>query len=138
MKQNSKIIVLTGGIASGKTTVGKILKDKGYQVVESDKIVHELYCVKTKVYKKLIEEFGKEIAGDGEINRKKLGDIVFKDSSKIKKLNKIVHKYVVKELIKRIKDNEKKIIFLDIPLMIEEKEKLEKYGLNYDEIWLIK
>lgn len=138
MRRNSKVIVLTGGIASGKSTVGKILKDKGYQVVESDKIVHELYYKNTEVYTKLIKEFGKEIAGDREINRKKLGNIVYKDKSKINKLNKIVHKHVVKELIREIEDNNKDIIFLDIPLMVEEKKKLEKYGLEYDEIWLIK
>ncbi len=138
MRQNSKVIVLTGGIASGKSTVGKILRDKGYQVEESDKIVHKLYNKNTEVYNKLVKVFGKEIAGDKEINRKKLSDIVYKEKSKIKKLNKIVHKYVVKELIRKIEDNNKDIIFLDIPLMIEEKKKLEKYGLEYDEIWLIK
>ncbi|MDW7667777.1 MAG: dephospho-CoA kinase, partial [Bacillota bacterium] len=89
-------------------------------------------------YAKLVKQFGKEIAGGKEINRKKLSNIVYKEKGKIKKLNKIVHKYVVKELIKRIEDNNKDIIFLDIPLMIEEKKKLETYGLEYDEIWLIK
>ncbi|MDW7668624.1 MAG: dephospho-CoA kinase, partial [Bacillota bacterium] len=53
MSQNNKVIVLTGGIASGKSTVGKILKDKGYQVIESDKIVHKLYNKNTEVYAKL-------------------------------------------------------------------------------------
>jgi dephospho-CoA kinase len=138
MKQNKKIIVLTGGIASGKSTVGKILKDRGYEVVESDKIVHKLYSKNSEVYNLIIEEFGTEVAGEDSINRKKLGNIVFNDDKKIKKLNKIVHKYVVKELIKRCNQNEDDIIFLDIPLMIEEKDKLEKYGLEYDEIWLIK
>jgi dephospho-CoA kinase len=138
MKQNKKIIVLTGGIASGKSTVGKILKDRGYEVVESDKIVHKLYSKNSEVYNLIIKEFGSEVAGEDSINRKKLGNIVFNDDKKIKKLNKIVHKYVVKELIKRCNENEDDIIFLDIPLMIEEKYKLEKYGLEYDEIWLIK
>ena len=138
MKQNKKIIVLTGGIASGKSTVGKILKDRGYEVVESDKIVHKLYSKNSEVYNLIIKEFGTEVAGEDSINRKKLGNIVFNDDKKIKKLNRIVHKYVVKELIKRCNQNEDDIIFLDIPLMIEEKYKLEKYGLEYDEIWLIK
>lgn len=138
MKQNKKIIVLTGGIASGKSTVGKILKDRGYEVVESDKIVHKLYSKNSEVYNLIIKEFGTEVAGEDSINRKKLGNIVFNDDKKIKKLNRIVHKHVVKELIKRCNQNEDDIIFLDIPLMIEEKDKLEKYGLEYDEIWLIK
>jgi dephospho-CoA kinase len=138
MKQNKKIIVLTGGIASGKSTVGNILKEMGYEVVESDKIVHKLYSKNSEVYNLIIKEFGSEVAGEDSINRKKLGNIVFNDDKKIKKLNKIVHKYVVKELIKRCNENEDDIIFLDIPLMIEEKYKLEKYGLEYDEIWLIK
>jgi len=138
MKQNKKIIILTGGIASGKSTVGNILKEMGYEVVESDKIVHKLYSKNSEVYNLIIKEFGSEVAGEDSINRKKLGNIVFNDDKKIKKLNKIVHKYVVKELIKRCNENEDDIIFLDIPLMIEEKYKLEKYGLEYDEIWLIK
>ena len=138
MKLNKKVVVLTGGIASGKSTVGNILKEKGYEVVESDKIVHQLYNKNTEVYKKLTEEFGEKIAGEESINRKKLAGIVYGDKSKLKKLNKIVHEHVIIELLKRVKSSKKDIIFLDIPLMIEEKEKLEKYGLVYDEIWLVK
>src|SRR6056297_2122422 len=138
MKLNKKVVVLTGGIASGKSTVGNILKEKGYEVVESDKIVHQLYNKNTEVYKKLTEEFGEKIAGEKSINRKKLAGIVYGDKSKLKKLNKIVHEHVIIELLKRVKSSKKDIIFLDIPLMIEEKEKLEKYGLVYDEIWLVK
>src|SRR6056297_1875162 len=137
MKLNKKIIVITGGIASGKSTVGKILQEKGYQVVESDKIVHELYKKNSKVYKFLVSEFGKVAEGKKEINRKKLATIVYGDKSKIKKLNQIVHKYVVKELMEKAKIIEQEIVFLDIPLMIEEKERLENHGLIYDEIWLI-
>jgi len=137
MKLNKKIIVITGGIASGKSTVGKILQEKGYQVVESDKIVHELYKKNSKVYKFLVSEFGKVVEGKKEINRKKLATIVYGDKSKIKKLNQIVHKYVVKELMEKAKIIEQEIVFLDIPLMIEEKERLENHGLIYDEIWLI-
>lgn len=138
MKQNRKIIVLTGGIASGKSTVGNILKDRGYEVVESDKIVHNLYSKNSEVYNLIIKEFGEEVAGEDSINRKKLGNIVFNNDKKIKRLNKIVHEHVVIELIKRCNGNDDDIIFLDIPLMIEEKDKLEKYGLEYDEIWLVK
>src|SRR6056297_143615 len=137
MKLNKKIIVLTGGIASGKSTVGKILQEKGYQVVESDKIVHKLYEKNSKVYKYLVEEFGNIIEGEKEINRKKLASIVYRDKSKIRKLNKIVHKYVVKELMAKAKIIDEEIVFLDIPLMIEEKERLENHGLIYDKIWLI-
>jgi len=138
MKRSNQVVVITGGIASGKSTAGKILRENGYKVVESDIIVHQLYNKDSEIYEKLIKEFGEEIAGEKAINRKTLGKIVFKDKEKLRKLNDIVHKYVVEELIRKSIDSDYNIVFLDIPLMIEEREKLKDYGLFYDEIWLIK
>jgi len=97
-----------------------------------------MYNKDSEIYEKLIKEFGEEIAGEKAINRKTLGKIVFKDKEKLRKLNDIVHKYVVEELIRKSIDSDYNIVFLDIPLMIEEREKLKDYGLFYDEIWLIK
>jgi dephospho-CoA kinase len=62
---------------------------------------------------------------------------VFADDKKRKEINKIVHKLVVEELNEAIANTEQKIVFLDIPLAIEENEKLNEYGLNYDELWLV-
>ncbi|RKD33172.1 dephospho-CoA kinase [Thermohalobacter berrensis] len=143
MKQNNikaKIIGITGGIASGKSTVTGILKDKGYPVIDADIISREVVNVGKPAYSDIVNEFGEDILNrDLTINRKKLGDIIFKNEEFRKKLNKIVHPRVVQEIKDKIVEYSKRsnVIFLDIPLLIEEREKLNDYGLIFDEIWLV-
>lgn len=139
MNQNKPyIIALTGGIATGKSTVSKFIKEFGYEVLDSDKIVHDSYSKDSKVYHQIISTFGEQILNKfKEIDRKKLGDIVFNNSNKLKKLNSIVHEHVINELIKGIEKSSDKLIFLDIPLLIEEIDNLKDMGLKFNEIWLI-
>lgn len=140
MKQNKRqrIIIITGSIGTGKSTAVNIISKMGYKVLDSDKIVHDGYKVGRKMHDEVLNNFGYEVIdSDGEINRQKLGEIVFNDKASLEKLNEIVHKFVVEELLLGIKNCNEKIIFLDIPLVLEEKNNLEKYGLIYDEIWLI-
>lgn len=144
MKQNktnyTKIIGLTGGIATGKSTVTKILKELEYVVIDADKIAREVVEPYKPAYLDIVKEFGKEILDENkQIDRKKLAEIIFKDVQKRRKLNQIVHPRVIQEMINKIKQfcDENKIIFLDIPLLIEEKAILEKQGLKFDEIWLV-
>ncbi|WP_427338945.1 dephospho-CoA kinase [Caloranaerobacter sp. DY30410] len=144
MKQNkvnyAKIIGLTGGIATGKSTVAKLLKEFGYVVIDADKIAREVVDVGKMAYLDIVKEFGKDILQEnGQIDRKKLGEIIFKDEEKRRKLNQIVHPMVIQEMINKIKQfsDGNKVIFLDIPLLIEEKNILEKQGLKFDEIWLV-
>ena len=144
MKQNktnyTKIIGLTGGIATGKSTVTKILKELGYVVIDADKIAREVVEPYKPAYLDIVKEFGKEILDENkQIDRKKLAEIIFKDVQKRRKLNQIVHPRVIQEMLNKIKQfcDENKIIFLDIPLLIEEKSILEKQGLKFDEIWLV-
>lgn len=135
---NKRIIVITGGIATGKSTVSRILSERGYEVLDSDKIVHELYSRGSIIHTELVNGFGKEILDDkGEIDRKKLVKIVFSSEDNTKRINSMVHKAVIEEINKQIKKSSEKIIFLDIPLIIEEIDNLKKYGLVYDEIWLV-
>ncbi len=139
MKQNRPyVIALTGGIATGKSTVSKIISEYGYEVLDSDRIVHNLYQKGEKIYNELIDNFGKEILDNsGKIDRKRLGKIVFNNEEKLLNLNEIVHKEVSQVLLEGIKNCKDSIIFLDIPLLLEQKDKIKKHGVIYDEIWLV-
>lgn len=137
MTQNRpKIIVITGGIGTGKSTVVNIITELGFTVLDSDKIVHEGYNIGSDLYYKVIDHFGNQILKeDRTLDRQKLGSIVFNDEEKLKELNQLVHGYVYDTLKKGIKDHRGgKVIFLDIPLMLETKDIHEPI---YDEVWLV-
>jgi len=87
---------LTGGIACGKSTVGKMFSDLGAHLIEADTIAHELYRPGEPVYKELVDKFGPEIIReDGEIDRARLASIAF-DGGRVEELNKIVHPAVIR------------------------------------------
>jgi dephospho-CoA kinase len=87
---------LTGGIACGKSSVGKIFSDMGAHVIEADTIAHELYRPGESVYKELVEKFGEKILRpDGEVDRASLARIAF-DEGRVQELNKIVHPSVIR------------------------------------------
>ncbi|MBU5455433.1 dephospho-CoA kinase [Caproiciproducens sp. MSJ-32] len=141
MKHNNcKIIGITGGIATGKSTVTSMLIEKGYKVIDADKIAKQVVSKDSSVYREIVTYFGEDILkNDGTIDRKKLGNLVFRDEYSRKKLNDIVHPHVlltIKETIKRNMEKEK-ILFIDVPLLIEEIDNLKKYGIVFDEIWLV-
>lgn len=139
MNQNNPyVIVITGGIATGKSEASKYLRELGYTVLDCDLIVHNGYEKDSDLYKILVDTFSEVILdADKYIDRQKLGKIVLSDNEKLNKLNSLVHKYVVDELLYGIKNTSNKLIFLDIPLMFEQKEALDNMGLKYNEIWLI-
>ncbi|ADU31453.1 dephospho-CoA kinase [Evansella cellulosilytica] len=117
------IIGLTGGIATGKSTVSLMLKEKGFPIVDADQIAKEAVMPKREAYIKIVETFGEGILlHDTSIDRKKLGSIIFKDEGKRKALNDIVHPVVrrkMKEETNMYKKNGYKTVILDIPLLIE-------------------
>lgn len=141
MKQiNCKIIGLTGGIATGKSTVTKIIRENGYKVIDADKIAKDIVEKDKPAYNEVVEKFGEKILEkDKSINRKKLGNIIFKDRLLREELNNILHPYIFKEIkdmiIKHSQNNE--YIFVDIPLLIEEIDKFKEYEICFDEIWLV-
>lgn len=136
MKQNRpKVIVITGGIGTGKSTAVNIIKSLGFRVLDSDKIVHEGYNIGSDLYLKVINHFGKEIlSSNGAIDRQRLGKIVFSHEDKLNELNDMVHGYVYDKLKDGIKESSDPVIFLDIPLILETKQSHETV---YDEIWLV-
>lgn len=141
MRQNNcEIIGLTGGIATGKSTVTEFLIEKGYKVIDADKIARKVVEVNYPAYKEIVEEFGVEILNkDLTINRTKLGSIVFNSEEKRKRLNSIVHPRVFQEISNLILNycESEKIVFLDVPLLIEELDLFKKYNIYIHEIWLV-
>lgn len=117
------IIGLTGGIASGKSTVSEMLKKRGIPVIDADLIAREVVEVGKKAYTEIVNAFGKEILNeDLTINRARLGSIVFQNEDKREKLNSIVHPEVRLEMKRRQKQlisEGAKAVVLDIPLLFE-------------------
>jgi dephospho-CoA kinase len=119
-----QVIGLTGGIASGKSTVARILKKAGAVIIDADRIARDVVKKGLPAYQKIIDTFGdKVVSPDGEIDRGVLGDIIFNDPQKKQLLNRIVHPYVSKETNLQLKHIEKThpntIVILDIPLLLE-------------------
>jgi dephospho-CoA kinase len=131
----SKLIIgLTGGIATGKSTVAKFLEELNIKVIDSDKIAHEILTYQDTI-NEIVEEFGSIVLNkDGNINRIELGKIVFDDMEKLKKLESITHHRIFKVIDKKIKEYKpnNKIIVLDAPLLFE--TSLDK---NVDETWVV-
>jgi dephospho-CoA kinase len=118
------IVGLTGGIASGKTTVSKILEEEGAYLIEADRIARELVRPHTPAWKELIRQFGKEIlTEDGAIHRKKLAGRVFSDPEQRRLLNQILHPRIYEEMRRRMEGIGKKdpdaIVVVDVPLLVE-------------------
>ncbi len=114
------IIGITGTIASGKSTVSDYFIQRGYEVIDADKITKELQQ-KSEVLQEFLEVFGKDILlEDKSLNRSKLREIVFQNKEALLKINQIMHPKVRAKFEKRKKEHQKEeIIFFDIPLLFE-------------------
>lgn len=134
MNQN-KIIGLTGSISTGKTQVSNYLRDRGEKVIDADLIAREVVDL-GPVKEKIKEAFGNDIYKDDELDRKALGEIVFRDKEKRQVLNEIEHPEIYRIILEKIK-NSKGRVFVDIPLLFESQHLNEKYGLDFDEVWLV-
>lgn len=126
-------IAITGNIASGKSTVEGVLRQKGYKVLDTDFVVHEL-LEDENVKKQVIATFSDfDILDDNEISHKKLGQIVFKDAALRKTLESILHPLVKIEIEKFFeKEKNAKIIFVSVPLLFE-----TKFELLFDKVILV-
>ena len=112
-------IGITGSIACGKSTVSNYLLEKGYTVIDADKLGH-IALTSEDVKGKLAEKFGDEIIENNEISREKLGKLVFGNEDNLKILNSIIHPKI-KKLILKLQDEHKdeQFVFLDIALLYE-------------------
>lgn len=114
---------ISGGIGSGKSSVCNILATLGYKVLDADKIAHQVLREQSQ---KVIEVFGERIVGEGGINRKALGEIVFEDRDKLEQLQNILNPYIYQELFSQCQqlEREKKPYFVEIALLFEQRERL--------------
>jgi dephospho-CoA kinase len=127
------IIGLTGGIASGKSTVSAMLKELGAEIIDADQISREIVEPGQLTLQKLINYFGDEVlSSDGTLNRKMLGKIVFSDPEKLMALNQITHPAIDEVISKRIQQANSKIIIVDSPLLLECGQQN-----MVDEVWLV-
>lgn len=120
-------VALTGGIASGKSTVCRLLEEKGARILDSDQLAREVVLKETPAWREIVDHFGHDVLGpDGEINRQRLADIVFNDPEQRAFLNRITHSRIFQLMADRLHDLEveptgEKVVILDIPLLIETK-----------------
>ena len=124
MGEKPILIGLTGGIASGKSTVIQYLRYQGYPIIDADKLGHKVLEPGNPGYSKVVEKFGAGILNkDKSVNRLILGGIVFSDPSKLQALNKISHpliaEMVMKEFESIVSDDSNGIVFLEAALLIE-------------------
>lgn len=131
----TKTIGITGGIASGKSTLTAFLRKKGYSVIDADALVHRLQAPHGRLYQVLVEHFGRGILlADGQLDRPKLGELIFSDEKERAWSQEIQGQIIREELAaekKRLSQKET-LFFMDIPLLFE-----EGYAAWFDEIWLV-
>lgn len=131
----TKIIGITGGIASGKSTVVAEIRKHGYQVIDADQVVHELQAKGGKLYQALCSWLGTDILQEnGELDRKKLGQLIFSSKDMLEKSSRLQNGIIREELARRRDELAKtqKVFFMDIPLLIE-----HDYMDWFDDIWLV-
>ena len=116
------IIGICGSSGSGKSTVCEYFAEKGVPILDCDKIYHELISRESDCLKEIGSVFGSVYVQNGALNRKELGRIVFSDPDKLKLLNQISHRHVLREIEIRIKDLENggaKLCMIDAPMLYE-------------------
>lgn len=118
-------IGLTGSIGTGKSTVSKLLRERGIAVIDADLLAREIVKKGQECLNDLKNVFGNQILTlDGELDRKKLGQIVFSDDSKLELLNSVTHPHIrrrIKAQMNELESKNNKVIVLDIPLLFEAK-----------------
>ena len=129
------VIGITGTIGSGKSTVASFLRDLGAEVIDADEVGHEVYLPGTQGWKDVVAAFGEGIlAPDGTVDRRKLGEIVFKNPLALSKLNCIVRPLIAAEVQSRLKELRQKgtgVVVLEAALLIE-----AGWGPLVDEVWV--
>jgi dephospho-CoA kinase len=117
------VIGLTGGIGSGKSTVSSFMARLGAVVLSADEIGHDALKPRTEIWQEVVCAFGKEILeADGEIDRQKLGDIVFNDAEALARLNQIMHPRmhgIAEKRIEELKQQGAEVVVLEAPLLVE-------------------
>lgn len=123
MKQNKALVIgLTGGIATGKSTVSDMFKEKGINVIDADIISREVIIIYPEILNEIKNEFGEEYIAGFDIDRKKLGKLVFSDKTKREKLEEIIIPYIKQEIYKKVNGRKAlgdRLIIVDAPTLFE-------------------
>ena len=131
-----KVIGLTGGIASGKSTVASILAEFGATIIDADKVAREVVEPGQPAWHDIRKAFGEDaLLADGSLNRQWLGNLIFNDPTKRQMLNSIIHPRIIEEcqkILEHYKQAGEKAVILEVPLLIET-------GMDtmVDEVWLV-
>ena len=130
-----KIIGITGGIATGKSTVTNFLRQKGFEVVDADALVHQLQKPGGRLFQILVEHFGEKVLlEDGELNRPLLASLIFSNSED-REWSKETQGQIIREELGSLRDKLAQtddVFFMDIPLLFE-----QDYASWFDETWLV-
>lgn len=130
-----KIIGITGGISSGKSTVTNFLRQRGFQVVDADALVHQLQAPGGRLYNILVEHFGYQVVlKNGQLNRPLLASLIFSNPEEQEWSKETQGQVILEELatLKNQLSQTEAIFFMDIPLLFE-----QGYESWFDEVWLI-
>lgn len=129
-------IGLTGGIASGKSSVSRLLAEWGVPIIDADAIARRVVTPGQPAWQQIVSVFGEQILQpDGTINRRLLGDIIFGDAEKRRKLDEITHPAIWDQITDEVKQAEAaghRVVVLDIPLLLE-----TDWHDRVDEIWVV-
>ena len=117
------VIGLTGGIGTGKTQVSRILEELGAEIINADLLGHEAYTPQTETWRRIVAAFGESVLTEGgEVDRKKLGVLVFGDPEALERLNAIMHPRIyemVEERIERLKSEGRRVVVVEAALFVE-------------------
>jgi len=117
-----KLVGLTGGVGSGKSTVAEMMRDLGAQVVDADEAAHAVYEPGSPGFDAVVREFGEEYVDGGRIDRSRLGELVFHDDDARRRLNSIVHPLVRDWMAQRTAEAAERgaeVVVQDVPLLFE-------------------
>ena len=131
----AKIIGITGGIASGKSTVTEFLRQNGFEVVDADAVVHQLQKPGGRLYQIIVEHFGdKVLLESGELNRPLLASLIFSNPKEQEWSERTQGEIIREELaaLRNQLDQTEALFFMDIPLLFE-----QNYASWFDETWLV-
>ena len=130
-----KVIGLTGGIGSGKSTVSRFLAELGAVIIDADKVGHEALKPDTELWREVVASFGRQIlTPSGDIDREKLGEIVFSNPDSLARLNRIMHPRlynIVKAQLEEYRRQGIGVVVLEVPLLIE-----AGWTSLVDEVWV--
>jgi dephospho-CoA kinase len=127
------VVGLTGNIGTGKSTVTQMLSELGAEVIDADKVAHEVMQAGTPVHAEIVEAFGRELlSSDGEIDRKRMGALVFADPAALARLEALTHPATITAIGHRIGIS-------SAPVVVVEAIKLIESGMAavYDSVWVV-